>query len=84
MKCPSCGHENPPKARFCNSCSFRLEARCPSCNQTNPPGSTFCNACGASLSQAPPQAPTPAPTPAIPTSFASGRYQVRRFLGEGG
>ena len=84
MNCPSCGHENPPEARFCNSCSFQLEARCPSCNQTNPPGSAFCNACGASLTQAPPQAPTPAPTPAVPTSFASGRYQVKRFLGEGG
>ena len=24
------------------------------------------------------------PTPALPTSFASGRYEVRRFLGEGG
>ena len=28
--------------------------------------------------------PTPAPSPALPTSFAGGRYQVQRFLGEGG
>ena len=30
--------------------------------------------------------PTPTPTsaPAVPTSFAAGRYQVKRFLGEGG
>jgi len=26
----------------------------------------------------------PAPLPAIPTAFANGRYQVKRFLGEGG
>ena len=28
--------------------------------------------------------PVPAPLPAIPTAFANGRYQVKRFLGEGG
>ena len=28
--------------------------------------------------------PTPAKTPDQPTSFANGRYQVKRFLGEGG
>ena len=84
MLCPSCGHENPPEARFCNSCSFQLEARCPSCNQTNPAGSAFCNACGASLAEAPVPAPTPAPAPTVPTAFAAGRYQVKRFLGEGG
>src|SRR3989304_6329956 len=27
---------------------------------------------------------TPAPSPALPASFAGGRYQVQRFLGEGG
>jgi len=28
--------------------------------------------------------PTPSPTPTIPTSFAADRYQIKRFLGEGG
>ena len=40
-----------------------------------------------SLERAPvPSAPTPAPAPpdAQPTSFANGRYEVKRFLGEGG
>ena len=27
---------------------------------------------------------SPTPTPALPTSFVSGRYTVKRFLGEGG
>ncbi len=31
-----------------------------------------------------PSAPTPASPAAQPTSFANGRYQVKRFLGEGG
>ncbi len=33
--------------------------------------------------QPPAPAPTTAATPAQPTSFADGRYQVKRFLGEG-
>ena len=40
----------------------------------------------APTSQAPTSAPstTPIATPAQPTSFDNGRYQVKRFLGEGG
>ena len=30
-----------------------------------------------------PRTPTPEPAPALPASFADGRYQVQRFLGEG-
>ena len=42
--------------------------------------------CAAPLEPAAPptRTPTPTPSPAIPASFASGRYQVKRFLGEGG
>ena len=32
----------------------------------------------------PPLEYVPSPSPAQPTSFANGRYQVKRFLGEGG
>ena len=32
----------------------------------------------------PAPAPAPAPEPAHPTAFVGGRYQVKRFLGEGG
>jgi len=49
---------------------------------------------GAGESPAPPEAPSAsvgarfiapaAQAPSVPTSFASGRYQVKRFLGEGG
>jgi hypothetical protein len=50
------------------------------------PGAQFCRGCGSSLTQtAPPtRTPTPQPTPALPAAFADGRYQVQRFLGEGG
>jgi class 3 adenylate cyclase len=59
---------------------------CPHCGTSNPAGQKFCDGCGQRLAEAPAPAPTrtPAPTPTIPTSFAAGRYQVKRFLGEGG
>ncbi len=83
MLCPSFGRENPLEAGFCNSCGSRIDQRCPDRNRTNPPGSALCNACGQSLTEAasPSRTPTPQPSPA---SFAGGRYQLQRFLGEGG
>ncbi|MEE8346318.1 MAG: protein kinase [Dehalococcoidia bacterium] len=36
------------------------------------------------MSEASARTPTPQPSPALPASFAGGRYQVQRFLGEGG
>ena len=83
MKCPKCGYENPKGVKFCNSCSTELKSKlvCPQCGQKNPPRSKFCNACGQSLVETAPESPQPSPEP---TSFASGRYQVKKFLGEGG
>jgi tetratricopeptide (TPR) repeat protein len=45
-------------------------------------GSKFCEQCAHSLAEPTAEKP-PQPQPA-PTSFASGRYQVNKFLGEGG
>ncbi len=86
MHCPSCSHDNRPDLKFCVNCGAELTLRCPSCGASAPPGERFCGECGSSLAQATPptRTPTPAPSPALPTSFASGRYQVKRFLGEGG
>jgi tetratricopeptide (TPR) repeat protein len=83
MKCPKCGRDNRKGVKFCSSCGTELRSRllCPQCGQKNPPRSKFCNACGHSLVEATPEAPQPSPEP---TSFASGRYQVKKFLGEGG
>ncbi len=52
MRCPSCGHENPAGARFCNGCGATLESLCPRCKKANPPGSRFCNGCGGPLQTA--------------------------------
>ena len=56
-------------ARFCRSCGVNLsDAATPVAKATPPPVQT---------------ASTP-PAPTQPTSFANSRYQVKRFLGEGG
>jgi eukaryotic-like serine/threonine-protein kinase len=81
MECPKCGYENREGAGFCGGCgqSFIAEKTCPQCGHANPQGNKFCDKCGHSLVE--PAHETPSP---MPTSFASGRYQVKKFLGEGG
>jgi serine/threonine protein kinase/tetratricopeptide (TPR) repeat protein len=83
MKCPKCGYENPKGVKFCNSCGIELKSKlvCPQCGQKNPQRSKFCNACGHSLVEGAPETPRPSPEP---TSFANDRYQLKKFLGEGG
>ena len=48
MRCPGCGHENPPDAGFCGECGTVLasEAECPSCGRANDAGQRFCHGCG--------------------------------------
>ncbi|MDP2674150.1 MAG: protein kinase [Dehalococcoidia bacterium] len=90
MLCPSCAAENREGARFCDRCAAELGPVCGSCQTRNDPGARFCRQCREPLGSAEPAAqplprtPTPAPAPALPGSFAGGRYQVQRFLGEGG
>src|SRR5438093_911405 len=90
--CPSCNHQNRDTARFCESCGAPLETRCRSCGAELRPGARFCDSCGTSSSSAAPpapasqpvsRAPTPQPAVNLPASFASGRYEVKGFLGEG-
>src|SRR5437867_13146185 len=91
MNCSVCGRDNPEDSSFCRGCGrdLRTEIFCLTCGSPNPPDSSFCNKCGQPLSGVPLPSPvhtvvTPPATLARPTSFAGGRYQVKRFLGEGG
>ena len=90
MLCPSCGQENQPGWKFCANCGTDLRLVCPSCGTRNEPGGMFCVECGKPLAESeipqtpPPQTEAPAPPSAQPASFADGRYEVQKFLGEGG
>ena len=96
MTCVNCGKENREDARFCDSCGTHLTLRCPSCEKELRQDARFCDSCGARVSDAgveatvssPVQeiAPQPEPTSNAdqPATFAEGRYEVTKFLGEGG
>lgn len=83
MECPSCGHGNRQGRKFCASCGTPLAVRCPSCGEQNEPGERFCGECGGSLDDRRAQATTPVAR-GTPESVAAGRYEIKRFLGEGG
>jgi class 3 adenylate cyclase len=55
----------------------RVATNCPACGHKNREAARFCDACGSGLS-----APAPSPT-AERLTFAEGRYEAIRFLGEG-
>jgi serine/threonine protein kinase/tetratricopeptide (TPR) repeat protein len=88
MKCPHCQTENSEKAKFCRGCgkTFQTEIVCVKCQYPNIAGSKFCEQCGQSLAleESPTSTKTPTKPISQPVSFAGGRYQVKKFLGEGG
>src|SRR4030042_5711404 len=83
MKCPQCQTRNSDSAKFCTACGQQLqtELACPQCHHANKPTAKFCEECGYVLAELTPATAPPSPAP---TSFAGGRYQVKKFLGEGG
>ena len=86
MNCSSCGRENKEGAKFCRGCGGPLALTCAACGAPLEADGAFCDACGTAVggpTRASGPAPTPATSPALPSSFADGRYQVKRFLGEG-
>jgi eukaryotic-like serine/threonine-protein kinase len=85
MKCTKCNTENSDSAKFCRKCgqSSLTALECSYCHHTNKLDSEFCEECGKALTPLTPPLVQAAPTP-DPTSFVNGRYQVKKFLGEGG
>jgi class 3 adenylate cyclase/tetratricopeptide (TPR) repeat protein len=70
IRCPSCGHENPPDGRFCGECGAELTRACSECGRENPANQPFCGGCGRELSAAAQRAPAP-PEPQIPEHLAA-------------
>src|SRR6266571_8724765 len=90
MICPACGHENRLAARFCDACGGVLARACLQCGAELRPAARFCDSCGHAVDAEPSRNPTatlagpPTARASEPTSFCDGRYEVKRFLGEGG
>ena len=86
MKCPNCQTENRKGRKFCSNCGQPLQIQCASCKAVNEPGEKYCGECGSPLYPVQHTSSMPLPKPAadVPTSFASGRYTVKKKLGEGG
>ncbi len=90
LQCPNCQTDNREGVKFCRKCgnSLILDRSCPKCGHINPEDSEFCEECGHALVakvSKPSQKAEPAqPSQKEPTSFANGRYQVKKKLGEGG
>ena len=85
MICPRCQTENPETKKFCTECGGKLSLVCPHCQAEVRLTEKFCGECGQPLIQVPQvvMPPVTSTTPQ-PTSFANDRYQVKKFLGEGG
>src|SRR5713101_8455536 len=77
ISCLNCGHQNPPRNRFCGGCGNPLSSTCPSCGAANPAGNRFCGACGSALfGTSPISVPTASsigtsPTPQLPIPSVS-------------
>jgi eukaryotic-like serine/threonine-protein kinase len=93
IKCQRCRTENLETAKFCQECGQALpsEIACPRCRHNNPLQSKFCIQCGQPLvstqtlsTQSELQYAPQTKLFPEPTSFAGGRYQVKKLLGEGG
>ena len=67
MRCPSCNHDNPDDASFCEECGAKLELICPACKASVSPGARFCKKCGTAIG------PTKA---AASTTVASPKSQI--------
>ena len=83
MNCGSCEHRNPSAARFCEECGERIKSACSGCGTALSAQAKFCHECGRRTEGADAAvAPTP-PAQTEPSRLADGRYELRRFIGEG-
>jgi class 3 adenylate cyclase len=52
MKCPQCGQDNPPQAKFCEECATPLARRCANCGTQLSPRAKFCSECATPVAAA--------------------------------
>jgi class 3 adenylate cyclase/tetratricopeptide (TPR) repeat protein len=82
MRCPTCGHENPPGALFCNECAASLSPVCAGCGARNPPDAKFCSQCAKPLAATAIRAKVPerAPRDYTPRHLAEKILQSKSAL----
>ncbi len=78
--CPGCQSANPSGARFCAYCGTSIVAATPAATRSSEPSASD----GAESGYAAVTEPVTEKAPSQRESFVSGRYRVKRFLGEGG
>jgi hypothetical protein len=49
MRCPSCNHDSPADASFCEECGAKLELICPTCKASVSLGERFCKKYGTAI-----------------------------------
>ncbi len=69
MTCPSCAHENPASAKFCEECGAALARACASCGVELRPAVKFCSECGARVADAAPVAARASPSNRAPRDY---------------
>ena len=69
MNCPTCGHANPERVKFCFECGAALGGRCASCGSELSPAAKFCGECGAKVAPAAPQRDGPSPPERSPRDY---------------
>ena len=79
MRCPACGVEQQPAARFCEQCGARLDSACAACGAPITPGAKFCGACGTAVA-APPAARFESPHAYTPPHLAERILKERSAL----
>lgn len=98
MKCPQCGFENRPGARFCKECGYPLPVQeeapvmpqepqrtiCPFCGAAAKPNARFCPQCGNLLSAEPSPLPSPSPAEISTKPSMSARPQPQTGQQPGG
>ena len=89
VRCPSCHALNEPGEKFCGDCVAPLsgDTGTPKGAGMNPAHGRGPAAPEGTARRGAPADPRPTPVGALlaaPTSFANGRYEVKKFLGEGG
>src|SRR2546426_448856 len=75
----TCGHLNPPGAKFCTECAAPLARRCAACGAEPPPTAKFCPECAAPMA-AKPQAAAPDPRAYTPKHLAEKILTSRAAL----